>query len=86
MRNSVIESSSTLMSAFEPGVGENPSRDNMGGAILKELTGALKNITMASHLEETQYLTRSTVKAVCNAVEWFEMVFSELERKDTGKS
>ena len=72
------EESRSLMEAFVPdAVGG--SRDNMGGALCNGLTRALMHITMARHLEDPQYIHPKDITALCNAVEWFETVFTELE-------
>lgn len=68
----------TLVDAFTPdAVGG--TRDNMGGAICNELSRVLMNCTMARHLEDPQYIHTKDITALCNAVEWFEAVFKELE-------
>lgn len=74
-----LHKSDTLVKAFLPGVGEEPSRDNMAGAILSELSETLVNFTMAKHLDDTSYITYKDMYHICNAVEWFRKVFSDLE-------
>ena len=69
----------TLVKAFQPGVGEDPLHDNMGGAILKELSETLLNFTMAKHLDDMTYITQKDIYHICNAVEWFRSVFREFE-------
>ena len=72
------EESRTLIEAFIPDeVGG--SRDNMGGALCSGLNRVLMHCTMARHLEDPQYIHPKDITALCNAVEWFEAVFAELE-------
>lgn len=73
--------SKTLESAFAPGVGKDPIRDNLGGAMLKELRQAMTDCTMAAHLGMPERITPDTIRAICTAVEWLEDVFDELENK-----
>jgi len=77
--NKGILKSETLISSFEPGVGEHASRDNTSGTVLSELSKAMASLAMAHHLKEPEYITDDTMTAVCAAIEWFENVFREIE-------
>ena len=69
----------TLAEAFAPGVGSDPKKDNAAGTVLKSLTHALKDITMAKSLDESRHIKTSTIEALCTAIELLEDIFSEIE-------
>lgn len=79
MRN--FGESRTLAESFTKGVGKEPNRDNWGGTLLKGLNGVLVDITKAVHLEDIAYIKHKDIRAICDAVEWFEIVFEELEEE-----
>ena len=80
------DKSKTLIEAFLPDCVENGNRDNIAGWLVDGLARVLLNITMCKQLDDTKYIHPQDIKSICDTIEWFEDIFSELdENGDTAQ-
>lgn len=77
-----LNKSGTLVEAFEPGVGNNPERDNLAGCLANDLKRALENCLRAFCFEDTGYIDKRVLTAICNTYDWLENCLTELSRNE----
>lgn len=73
-----LNKSAALSEAFEPGVGNNPERDNFAGAMVDELKYAINQCLKAFCFDDTIYLDKGVFGAIINTSAWLEDCIEEL--------
>lgn len=74
-----LHKSDTLVSAFAPGTGDTPERDNMAGYLINDLSNLIVHLALDYFRENTKYIKNSDFETLCNTVSWLQKIFNELE-------
>lgn len=73
-----LNKSVELSRAFEPGIGDEPERDNLAGGLATGLKYAIDKCLKVFCFNDARYMDKDVLTAICNASEWIEDCIREL--------